>query len=264
MPFFTDALGRTIKLTNTPQRIVSVVPSQTELLYDLGLEKEVVGITKFCIHPAEWFRTKPRVGGTKNLNLEKIKALQPNLILANKEENVKEQIEELALHFPVWVSDINTLPDALQMILSIGVLVEKEEAAKALVQEIDCSFQQLQQTVQSTVKAAYLIWKDPYITVGGDTFINDLLQRAGFINVFADQKRYPQVTMEQLQKAECEWLLLSSEPYPFAQKHIDELQPLLPHTKILLVDGELFSWYGSRLRYSAHYFQNLRKQIQAV
>ena len=90
MPVFTDAMGRTIDLTNTPQRIISVVPSQTELLYDLGLEKEVVGITKFCIHPTEWFRTKTPVGGTKNLNLEKIKAMQPDLILANKEENVKE------------------------------------------------------------------------------------------------------------------------------------------------------------------------------
>src|SRR5688572_2494230 len=109
MSFFTDALGHMIELTKTPRRIVSVVPSQTELLYDLGLDKEVVGITKFCIHPAEWFRTKTRVGGTKNLNLQKIKSLQPDLVLANKEENVKEQIEALAQHFPVWVSDINTL-----------------------------------------------------------------------------------------------------------------------------------------------------------
>src|ERR1700741_3198050 len=108
---FIDQTGRKISIPQIPQRIISLVPSQTELLFDLGLDKEVVGITKFCVHPPEWFQTKTRVGGTKQLKIDLIKQLQPDLIIANKEENVKEQIEELEKHFPVWISDVNNLED---------------------------------------------------------------------------------------------------------------------------------------------------------
>src|SRR4051812_42104384 len=121
-----DARGS--KLDNfkqAPKRIVSVVPSQTELLYHLGLNEEVLGITKFCIHPQEWFRSKTRVGGTKTLNLETIRQLQPDLILANKEENEKDQIEALANEFPVWVTDVTNLNEAVQMIAAIGKLTGK-------------------------------------------------------------------------------------------------------------------------------------------
>lgn len=263
MPQYIDQLGRTIELKQTPKKIVSVVPSQTELLFDLGLDEEVIGITKFCIHPEHWFKTKTRVGGTKQLQLEKIKELQPDLIIANKEENVQSQIEELAKDFPVWVTDVNNLNDALKMIESVGEIVNKQFKAKQVTDRIKENFAQLQ-TSNSQLQTCYLIWKEPYMTVGGDTFINDMLSRAGFQNLFGHQTRYPEVTIEQLQTLNCQLLLLSSEPFPFKQKHIDELEPQLPGTKICLVDGEMFSWYGSLLLKAPSYFQQLQNQVLSL
>lgn len=239
------------------------MPSQTELLFDLGLDKEVIGITKFCIHPESWFRYKQRIGGTKNINIKKITQLQPDLIIANKEENVREQIEELAKQFPVWVSDVNNLEDAFQMMKSTGVITNKKEKAENLVSKIKTAFAQLK-TPNAKLQTAYLIWRDPYMTVGGDTFIHHLMQLAGFENVFAKQRRYPQVSIADLRIANCQLVLLSSEPYPFRQKHIDELKQHLPQTKIVLADGEMFSWYGSRLLQAPAYFQTLREQIDRL
>lgn len=261
MPSFTDQLNRTVILPRAPQRIVSLVPSQTELLAYLGLDHEVVGITKFCVHPEAWFRTKKRIGGTKNVHIDRVHALQPDLILANKEENVREQVEELARHYPVWVSDVNTLADALHMIRAVGELTHTTARAGSIVQEIEASFTQLA-GLSKPLKVAYLIWRDPYMTIGHDTFIHDQLVRCGLDNVFGHLARYPAVTIEQLQASGCEVLLLSSEPYPFQQKHIDELQPCLPHTRILLADGELFSWYGSRLLKAPGYFHALLNNLQ--
>ncbi len=255
-----DQLGRKHRFENTPTRIVSFVPSQTELLHYLDLEQAVVGITKFCVHPNEWFRNKARIGGTKNVNIEAVKALQPDIIIANKEENVKEQIEALEVIAPVWVSDVNNLEDALAMIKAIGKLTNTNKKAEKLIEEVITRFNQLQ-TPNPKPKTAYLIWRNPYMTVGGDTYINNMLQYAGFDNVFANEKRYPAVTIEQLVEANCELLFLSSEPYPFKQAHIVELQATMPKTKILLVDGEMFSWYGSRLLEAATYFKTLQETI---
>ena len=173
----TDQLGRTISLKEKPLRIISLVPSQTELLYDLGLDKEVVGITKFCIHPEEWFRTKTRVGGTKKLDFEKIKSLKPDLIIGNKEENEEGQIKELMNHYNVWMSDIKTLEDALRMIEWIGNFTGKREKALELVAKIKTSFRQLLFYSDSFPKhkVAYLIWHEPMMTIGSDTFINYML-----------------------------------------------------------------------------------------
>jgi ABC-type Fe3+-hydroxamate transport system substrate-binding protein len=244
---------------HTGQRIVSLVPSQTELLHYLGLEAETVGITKFCIHPPAWFAIKARVGGTKTVNIEAVEALQPTLIIANKEENVKEQVEALAERFPVWVTDVNTLEEALQMTTDIGTLTGTEAKAAALIAEISKKFTVLQQTKLTAIKTAYLIWRKPYMAAGGGTFIHDILTRCGFENILANTPRYPEVTTQQL--AGCELLLLSSEPYPFAQKHIDELQAALPNTKIVLADGEMFSWYGSRLLLAPDYFLQLKQLV---
>jgi len=263
MSLFIDQLNRTIELKKTPERIISVVPSQTELLYDLGLEKEVVGITKFCVHPQIWFKTKQRVGGTKTLNIQKIKSLQPDLIIANKEENIKEQIEELAKDFPVWISDVTTLENAYSMMNAIGKLTGREEKAETIVTRIKTNFSQLQ-TSNHKPQTAYLIWKEPYMTVGRDTFIHAILSQAGFDNIFQNKTRYPEVTVEDLLIAGCQLLLLSSEPYPFKQKHIDELQQQLPQTKIILADGEMFSWYGSRLLQAPAYFKTLQSELASI
>lgn len=257
----TDQCGRTVVLTDTPKRIVSLVPSQTELLYDLGLRDEVIGITKFCVHPEEWFRSKTRVGGTKEVNTDRIDLLQPDLILANKEENVKEQIDVLAKKYPVWVSDINNLEQALAMILQIGRLTGKFQQADILHSQILTSFQSFI-IKENKPRTAYLIWRDPYMTVGGDTFIHSLLERAGFENIFKQRNRYPETNPIELRRLDCEVLLLSSEPYPFREKHIQELQEALPDTKILLADGEMFSWYGSRLLKVPAYFQKLQEQVK--
>lgn len=261
MPLFTDQTGRTVSIHAAPQRIISLVPSQTELLFHLGLEAQVIGITKFCIHPESWFHTKTRIGGTKQINTNIIEQLQPDLIIANKEENVKEQVEELEKQFPVWVSDVNKLEDALEMIAQIGLLTGTKEKAQEINHRLRVNFGSLERLIP-IIRTAYLIWRNPYMTVGGDTFIDAMLQQAGFENIYGECSRYPSITIEQLIEDKPDLLLLSSEPYPFRQTHIDELQAHLPNTKIILVDGELFSWYGSRLLHSPAYFMNLRQQLK--
>jgi ABC-type Fe3+-hydroxamate transport system substrate-binding protein len=268
MPVFADQTGKMLVFAGTPSRIISLVPSQTELLYDLGLDSEVVGITKFCIHPESWFRTKTRVGGTKQLNMEIIHSLQPDLIIANKEENVKEQVQQLAERYAVWTSDIHDLPSAYHMIEQVGKITGKPEAALGLVSRIQENFAQLK-TINSSLrdtneklKTVYLIWQKPYMTIGGDTFIHTMLQEAGFNNIFSGEKRYPEITIELLKQKQPDVLLLSSEPFPFKPEHASALQDQLPGAKVLLVDGEMFSWYGSRLEHAADYFSTLRRQLE--
>jgi ABC-type Fe3+-hydroxamate transport system substrate-binding protein len=237
------------------------VPSQTELLHNLGLKEEVIAITKFCVHPDSWFRTKERIGGTKTVNLAKIKSLNPDLVIANKEENVKEQIEAIQQISPVYISDVNTLEDAIEMIEDLGQLLNRDKEALLLIQTIQSEFNKLTITGQQLLKTAYIIWRDPYMLAGGDTFISHMLSYAGFINVFKHKERYPTVTIQQIAGSSCDVLMLSSEPYPFKQDHLNELKVLLPHTKIILVDGEMFSWYGSRLQLAPAYFLKLQQQL---
>jgi len=256
---FTDHLNNTIDLQSFPKRIISLVPSQTELLWDLGLREELVGITKFCIHPKELFHSAPRIGGTKKFNFKKIRELKPDLIIGNKEENEQKQIEALQKEFTIWMSDIYTLEDALKTINDIGELVNKKEEAGVISHNIKHSFVELKKIHK---RVLYLIWKDPYMAAGKATFIGDILSRIGMENVFEDKNsRYPEVTISDMQNLDPELILLSSEPYPFKEKHMKELQDLLPNTQIILVDGELFSWYGSRLLKSVKYFNELGADI---
>ncbi|HEV8079125.1 MAG TPA: helical backbone metal receptor [Chitinophagaceae bacterium] len=246
---------------HSPQKIISLVPSQTELLYYFGLDKEVIGITKFCVHPQEWFKNKTRVGGTKSLNIDLIKKLQPELVIANKEENVKEQIEELANEFNVWVSDVNNLEDALLMIKDVGELTHKTTEAKTLITQIKMNFSQLQ-TTNYKPQTTYLIWQKPYMTIGRNTFINDMMKYCGLQNFFENRTRYTEITLNELRDSDYLLILLSSEPYPFKKKHIDKLKEILPDKKIILVDGEMFSWYGSRMLLAPDYFNNLLKSLR--
>ena len=240
-----------------PKKIISLVPSQTELLFSMGLEKEVIGITKFCIHPKTWYTTKTRIGGTKNLDIDKINLLQPDFIIANKEENTKTEIELLAKKYPVLVTDINHLEDALEMIAAIGKFVNKSALANEIAQLIRQSFSSFNPFSKPQKKAVYLIWKNPYMTVGQDTFISDVLQKIGFTNCFQHSTRYPTIAINDIVKQDPDYIFLSSEPYPFKEKDINELRESLPNCKILLVDGEMFSWYGSRLTHAASYFSQL-------
>jgi len=252
----TDQLGRRVVVPFPPQRIVSLVPSQTELLFALGLGSKVVGVTKFCVHPTAVRQTAAVVGGTKNFDFAKIHALQPDLIIGNKEENHQAGMEELATRYPVWLSDIPDLPAALDMIRRVGLMGGAQATANALAQQLAAAFTALAPPVPA-IPAAYLIWRKPYMAAASGTFIDDMLQRAGFRNVFAHLGRYPELTAAQLAAAAPARLLLSSEPYPFGDKHFAEFREICPTATIQVVDGELFSWYGSRLQLAATYFRTL-------
>jgi ABC-type Fe3+-hydroxamate transport system substrate-binding protein len=257
---FKDQLGNEITLSDFPKRIVSLVPSQTELLHYLGAGDRVVGITKFCIHPEEWFRSKTRIGGTKNAKKKLIAELQPDLIIGNKEENDKENITELAEIAPIWMSDIYNLTDALAMIAEIGAILNETSAAQALIEKIQEQKEHFltkdNPFIGKTV--LYLIWRNPYMAAGKQTFIDDMLTNGMGMFNFLTEARYPELQLEEL-KDQPDYIFLSSEPYPFKSKHIAELQAIFPTAKILLVDGELFSWYGSRLTYTFEYFEELKK-----
>lgn len=256
---FTDQLGREVAIPFPPRRIVSVVPSQTELLYHLGLADEVTGITKFCVHPDQWFRSKTRIGGTKQLHVDQIIALQPDLIIANKEENEKSQIDALMEHCPVWVSDIHTLEDACEMIVKVGEITGRATPAQALAMEIQQRFASLP-TPLLPVPTAYFIWRNPWMVAANGTFIDQMLQYCGFENIFKDRRRYPEVQLHELRDAQL--ILLSSEPYPFKAQHMAEIQERAPQARIELVDGEMFSWYGSRLLQSVDYFLSLQATLR--
>ncbi|GGF19900.1 ABC transporter substrate-binding protein [Echinicola rosea] len=250
---YMDQMDREVTIPVIPQRIVSLVPSQTELLVDLGLEEQLVGITKFCVHPKRLRQEKTIVGGTKKFRFEVIDKLQPDLIIGNKEENYKEGIEQLAEKYPVWMSDIFNLEDALQMMRQIGHLTNRQEEAAQLIKDVCQGF--WGGTAQRGT-AIYLIWQAPIMAAGGSTFIDEMLTHAGFRNLIA-QDRYPAVTMAEIKQLKPDCLLLSSEPFPFKEKHVRAFQSELPNTRVLLVDGELFSWYGSRLRLAGEYLRSL-------
>jgi ABC-type Fe3+-hydroxamate transport system substrate-binding protein len=240
-----DMLGREINIPENPKRIVSLVPSQTELLFDLGLDEKIVGVTWFCVHPKDRVKSKAKIGGTKNIKIDKIRELQPDLIIANKEENEREHIEELAAEFPVWVSDISTVEDAVRMIRELGTITGMPAAADKYAQTVRQEFMTLEKAPAR--RTLYLIWREPYMSIGNDTFIHHILSRIGLENVCGEQTRYPELDADQIKELNPELILLSSEPYPFTEKHIAELEAILPEARVKLVDGEMFSWYGSRL-----------------
>lgn len=257
--FFTDQIGQVIQLAQTPQRIISLVPSQTELLCDLGLADKLVGITRFCVHPKSKYLSTPRIGGTKNLDFDKIAAQQPDLIIGNKEENERIQIEKLKEHFPVWMSDIFTLEDALEMIVRVSDMLEVQAKGNEIIVKIKTEFSQLLKFEQPK-SVAYFIWKKPYMLAGKNTFIDDMLQQMGLINCI-DELRYPEVTLDQLKALNPDVIFLSSEPYPFKVRDFDDFKKALPNAVISIVDGEMFSWYGSRLIHSTTYFNSLIKEL---
>lgn len=252
---FFDQIKRNVNVNETPQRIISLVPSITELLYDLGLIGQIVGRTKFCIHPKKALKPIPIVGGTKQVHLDRIEQLRPDLIIVNKEENQKEQVEALAEKYPVWISDVPNFDSALDMIEGLGKVLRKEAACSQFIQQSKAL--QLSLSTEKRRKAAYLIWRNPYMTIGKDTYIHDLLRLTGFENVFGQETRYPIVTLEEMKAKHLDIILLSSEPFPFKEKHIAELAVHFPNIPIQLVDGEAFSWYGTRFIKTIEYLKGI-------
>tara|TARA_R110000868_G_scaffold259361_7_gene517396 strand:+ start:17401 stop:18144 length:744 start_codon:yes stop_codon:yes gene_type:complete len=240
------------------KRVISLVPSLTELLIDFGLKDRLVGRTKFCIHPKEIVSDLQPIGGTKNPNIQKILSLKPDLIITNKEENRKEDVIELSKHCEVVLTEIDTIEEALQWISKLGNKLEVDEEALQLITEI-------QKLIPSSIefqniRTAYFIWKDPWMTIGSDTYIHNVMKYFGLKNVYGEQSRYPETDFEELHTLNPELILLSSEPYPFKQKHILELKTICPDSTILLVNGEWFSWYGSRMVVALKELLNWRKQ----
>ena len=257
---FTDQIGNTIEIKAIPKRVISIVPSQSEFLWDIGLRDELVGISKFCIHPNELYRNVERVGGTKDLNLEKIRALKPDIIIGNKEENERDQIKALQKEFPVWMSDIYNFDDALAMMFQLGQILNRKEPTNTILNSLTKILPEVK-NIFAGQTVAYFIWNEPYMFAANNTFIDFVLTHIGFKNALNGSERYPDLNELQLQKLNPDYCFLSSEPYPFKEKHIQELKKILPDSKICLVDGEAFSWYGSRLLKLPDYILELKKML---
>lgn len=261
---YTDQIGKIHIFNNIPLRIVSLVPSQTELLYDLGLENNLVGITKFCVHPYHLKSTKTIVGGTKKINFNKIKALNPDIIIGNKEENTKEMVDQLAEICPVWVTNIITIQDNLQMIQDFGQLFNKRIKAQKWIDKTNFVIQDFEKFMMNkqTLKVAYFIWKNPYMVSGSDNFVNELLKINKFENIYATKGRYPEIELEKMAlEGDPDLILLSSEPYPFKEEDAFEIGRFTHHATTVFVDGEMFSWYGSRLVKSFDYFKIMHEKL---
>lgn len=251
-----DQIGSLLNFKQAPLRIVSLVPSISELIWDLGLQDELVGITKFCIHPENLRKEKVIVGGTKNVKVERLLALKPDLVIANLEENTKEEIEEIAKLVPTYVSDINTVNDMQQFISDIGIICNKQQESRHILEKIADTLSVLPKKSENR-KAIYLIWNDPYMSIGGDTFISNMMNQVGFENCLEKMDRYPQVSDEDIIRISPDELWLSSEPFPFNNNHQKELQNKYPDITVRLVDGEAFSWYGSRIYKAKEYLSSI-------
>ena len=262
--FVTDPLNRIIEVNPPFNRIVSLCPSQTELLFDLGLENRIVGITHYCVHPQEKTALISKVGGTKNVKTEIVSGLNPDLIIAEKEENTRETVELLAQKFPVYVTNVESFSDAIKMIHDLSKLTGTSEKGQVIINEIEDAFTPLGALKENRpMRVAYLIWRKPYMTVANNTYINSIIEKCGWINAFKNYpSRYPQITIEDLQREAPEIIFLSSEPYPFNEKHIEEIQTNICNARVYLVDGEMFSWYGSRMRLAGQYLVELASKMK--
>ena len=257
---FVDQLGTSHSFITSPKRIISLVPSQTELLCDLGLESKIVGITKFCVHPYSLKSTIKAVGGTKKVHYEKIRLLQPDIIICNKEENTKEIVAELQKICPVWVTDIITIEDNFKMISDFGQLFNCRTEAKKWNDKIAFAWNDFKLFIKDVPvkKVAYFIWKDPFMVAGSGTFIDELLKLNHFENCYSNRGRYPEIKLQNMAlENNPDLVFLSSEPYPFQEKHVEEINENAPQAKTILVDGEMFSWHGSRLLKAFSYFKQL-------
>ncbi len=242
-----------------------MVPSQTELLFDLGLENEVVGLTKFCVHPFYAKQTKTIVGGTKNIKIEKIKELKPDIILCNKEENTKEIVEQCSEICHVHISDIYTLKDTEDLILEYGKMFQRNVEASGMVQKLRFLKEDFDSFIKNkkVLKVAYFIWRNPWMAAGNNTFIDYMLTLNKFENIYASKERYPEIELKKIRlEGDPEVVFLSSEPYPFKDEHAFEVGRFAHHAKTVFVDGEMFSWYGSRLLKSFDYFKKLRNRLE--
>ncbi|MGH7334928.1 MAG: cobalamin-binding protein [Candidatus Rokuibacteriota bacterium] len=251
-----DASGVPLGAGPPPRRIVSLIPSTTELLCDLGLADRLVGVTVYCVEPRDVVRGKPRVGGEKDPDLERIRGLTPDLVVANVEENVQAHVETLReWGIPVWVTYPRNVPDGLRMIRELGDVMGVPEQAAALLDELKplVAHTRAVAAERPPVPVFYAIWRNPYMTVGADTYLSDVLATCGAANIFADRaERYPVVTVDEVAARQPSVILLPDEPFRFRRVHLKDFAlyrdvPAVRHDRIHLVDGKPFSWHGRRL-----------------
>jgi ABC-type Fe3+-hydroxamate transport system substrate-binding protein len=243
-------------------RIVSLVPSITELVCELGLADQLVGRTGFCIHPEAVLKRIPKVGGTKSVNLNKIRALAPTHVIVNVDENKKETADALAAFVPNLIVTHPLSPlDNLALYRQIGLAFGKVREAEALCSRFEIAFQETEKQAFHQRQILYLIWKDPWMTVSHDTYVSRTLALFGLHTLpESSDARYPEISLKEAWLQDVESVLLSSEPYRFQQKHLDEISSALGKPA-RLIDGEMTSWYGSRaiqgLRYLAEFSASL-------
>ena len=256
MSVLVDASGATRPVGVPARRIVSLIPSTTELLCALGLADALVGVTVYCVEPRDVVRTKARIGGEKDPDLAVIAALAPDLVVANVEENRREDIDALrAAGIPVWVTYPRSVAGGLAMIRELGAVTGAVAAAEAMLAELGPLHARVLAEAASRPPVAvfYPIWRGPYMTIGGNTYISDVLAVCGARNVFAEEAvRYPVVTLEEVARRRPDVILLPDEPFRFRRAHLADFasyadMPAVRDGRILLVDGKRFSWHGPRL-----------------
>ncbi|WP_111706717.1 ABC transporter substrate-binding protein [Lutibacter citreus] len=266
MKTIKDQIGREIVLKSIPKRIVSLVPSQTELLCDLALENEIVGITNFCVHPFHLKSTKPIVGGTKKVDYEKIKELKPDFILCNKEENSYEMLPELEKIAPTYFSDVNTINDSIDLILHLGSFLNRRTESDNLAHKIEYKLADFKQFIMDkpSRRVAYFIWAEPWMVAGNDTYINEMLKLNKFENIYDHMSRYPKIVINNIRHdGDPEVLIFSSEPYKFEDKHAMEIGSFTNRSITVFADGEMFSWPGARMLLAFDYFKELHKKLES-
>jgi ABC-type Fe3+-hydroxamate transport system substrate-binding protein len=265
MTVYQDQLSRPISISSKPQRIVSLVPSLTELIFDFGLGKEIVGITNFCKHPYHLKSTKTIVGGTKDANIDQIKELNPDFILCAKEENTQELVNKLEKIAPVFVADVKSIQESIELIELLGKILQRQTEAENIIQKINFHLADFKTYTKylPRKKVAYFIWGNPWMAAGENTYINDVLKLNNFINVYEDKDRYPEVDIAQIRKdGNPKIIFLPTEPYQFNDEDAFEIGRHSNHAKTIYVDGEYFSWYGSRFLKAFLYFKKMHELLK--
>ena len=256
-----DALGRQFDFDTAPRRIVSLVPSITETLFAFGLDDAVVGATDYCVHPGDRLAQGPRVGGTKNVRVDEVVALEPELVIANREENRRRNVEALeARGLRVFVTYVRTLTEAVRDLGTLGRIMRCHAKAAAIARELDAALAEVGGAPAPRVLA--LIWKKPWMTFNADTFAHDLSSASGGRNPFADAAaRYPRISEAELAAVDPEVILLPTEPYAFGEEDRRELGSLdcqaARNGRVHVVEGELLSWYGPRMPRALRTFSRL-------
>lgn len=256
---FTDALGRSVEAPSPPARIVSLVPSVTETLFSFGVGHSVVGVTRFCAEPADGVSRLPKVGGTKDVDVGAVLGLAPDLVLANAEENRREDIEGLIeAGATVMVTFPRTVADALEELQVLAEIVGAGETAAAILDDASREVAGDSTPPSEAVPVFCPIWRRPWMTIGPHTYIHDMIRLCGGRNIFADANpRYPQVSLAEVRARAPEVVLLPDEPYPFEDKHAEEVIEALGPVRIHLVDGKDLCWYGPRIGPAVRAFRRL-------